>query len=147
MKNFAYKKTSVNWSKSQTAITKLLNQRGTYENQFTNLKDRFVLQFRVIENEIKKPLAVRIVVPIQHDSEDYKMREKELNTLHRVLFYHLKAKFTAIDSGLTELMEEFMPHLVITDKSGKTGTLGQAILPQYEESIESGKQGDIKLLE
>lgn len=143
MKNYAYKNTSVNWAKSQTGITKLLNQRGIYESQFTNLKDRFVLQFRVVEEGVKKPVMVRILVPIQYDGEDEIKRGKELNMLHRVLFYHLKAKFVAIDSGLTEFMEEFMPHLVTN--SGQT--IGQTILPKFKEALKSGQQKEIKLLE
>jgi len=60
--------------------------------------------------------------------------------MHRVLFHHLKAKFTAIECGLTEFMEEFMPHLIIMDKNGNSTTMGQTLLPQYKESLESGKQ-------
>ena len=66
--------------------------------------------------------------------------------MHRVLFYHLKAKFVAIDSGLTEFMEEFMPHLIVMDKKGNSTTMGQVLLPKYKESIENGKQQDFKLL-
>ena len=141
----AYKNTSVHWSKSQTAIVKLLTFRSIHESRFTNLEDRFALEFRVVENGISKPLAVRIVVPFQTHKED-KGREQELNRLHRVLFYHLKAKFIAIESGLTEFMEEFMPHLVIMDKQGNSSTLGQTLLPQYKKSIESGEQKGLNML-
>jgi hypothetical protein len=96
--------------------------------------------------EGEKPVGVRILVPIQYKGENEQKREQELNILHRVLFYHLKAKFTAIESQLTEFMEEFMPHLIIMDNKGNSTTLGQTILPQYKKSIESGKQKDFKLL-
>lgn len=144
MKNLAYKGTSVNWAKSQTAIVKLLISRGIYESRFTNLTDKFALEFRVTEGG-KKPIAVRILVPFAtFDSE--KKREQELNRLHRVLFYHLKAKFTAIESGLTEFMEEFMPHLVIMDRNGNSTTMAQTLLPQYTQSLESGEQKEFRLL-
>ena len=142
----AYKNTLIHWSKSQTGIVKLLTFRKIHESRFTNLEDRFALEFRVVENGISKPLAVRIVVPFQ-TSKDDKGREQELNRLHRVLFYHLKAKFVAIESGLTEFMEEFMPHLVIMDKQGNSTTMGQALLPQYKQGIESGEQKEFKLLD
>lgn len=142
MKNYAYKNTSVNWAKSQTDIVKMLNSRGIYENRFTNVADRFALEFRVVEEGVAKPLAIRMVVPIQYKGEDDRKRQQELNTLHRVLFYHLKAKFTAIDSGLTEFMEEFMPHLVVN--GGKT--MAETILPQYQQALESGEQKELKLL-
>ena len=141
----AYKNTSVNWAKSQTSIVKLLTAQRISESRFTNLEDRFALEFRVVENGVIKPLAVRIVVPFQTSAKD-KKHDQELNRLHRVLFYHLKAKFTAIESGLTEFMEEFMPHLVIMDKEGNSTTMGQMLLPQYKKSIESGEQKEFKLL-
>lgn len=122
--------------------------RGIFESRFTNLEDRFALEFRVVEQGISKPIAIRIVVPVQNAtnlSED--KRQKALNSLYRVLFYHLKAKFVAIDNGVTEFMEEFMAHLIVTNAQGKSSTMGQALLPQYKDSIESGKNQEIKLLE
>lgn len=148
----AYKGTSVNWAKSQTQITKLLNSLGIYESRFTNLQDKFALEFRVSENKkvlfkigVEKGISIRIVVPFQNYTDE-KKRERELNALHRVLFYHIKAKFVAIESGLTEFMEEFMPHLVIMDRQGNSSTLGQTLLPQYKKSIESGEQKGLNLL-
>ncbi len=143
----AYRTTKVNWARSQAAILKLLNSRGIFQTRFTNLENKFAVEFLAQVQENEKPVGVRILVPIQYKGEDEKKREQELNILHRVLFYHLKAKFTAIESNLTEFMEEFMPHLIIMDKSGNSTTLGQAILPQYKEGLESGKQKDFKLLE
>ena len=147
-----YQGTTVNWAKSQTQIVKLLNSKGIYENRFTNLEDKFVLEFRVQESKklmfkigVVNGITVRIVVPFSQFSDD-KKRERELNRLHRVLFYHIKAKFVAIESGLTEFMEEFMPHLVIMDRTGNSTTLGQSLLPQYKKSLESGEQKDFKLL-
>ena len=150
----SYKGTTVNWAKSQTQIVKLLNQWGIYESRFTNLQDRFVLEFRVTTDikklafkiGVEKGLMVRIIVPFTNHKNDEKTREKELNRLHRVLLYHIKAKFVAIESGVTEFMEEFMPHLVIMDKSGNSTTLGQSLLPQYKKALDSGEQPEIKLL-
>lgn len=142
----AYKNTSVNWSKSQTQIVKLLTQRGIYQTRFTNLEEKFAIEFLAPQKNGEKPIGVRILVPVGYSGDNQDKREKELNRLHRVLFYHIKAKFVAIDSGLTEFMEEFMPHLIIMDKKGNSTTLGQAMLPQYKESLDSGEQKDFKLL-
>lgn len=150
--NKAYKGTKVNWAKSQTQIVKLLNSNGIFESRFTNLEDKFVLEFRVQESKkiilgigMAKGITVRIIVPFIHTS-DQKKRENELNRLHRVLFNHIKAKFVAIESGVTEFMEEFMPHLVIMDKQGNSTTMGQALLPQYKKQIENGEQKPFNLL-
>lgn len=42
----------------------------------------------------------------------------------------------AIGNGLTEFEQEFMSHLVITDKSGRSSTMGEMILPQYQKNLE-----------
>lgn len=147
-----YQGTQVNWAKSQTQIVKLLNSRGIFESRFTNLEDKFALEFRVSESKklvfkigIEKGISVRIVVPFQKFTDD-KKRDRELNRLHRVLLYHIKAKFVAIEAGVTEFMEEFMPHLIVMDNNGNSTTMGQMLLPQYKKSIESGKQQDFNLL-
>ena len=58
-----------------------------------------------------------------------------MNIIHRILLNHLKAKFVAIGNGLTEFEQEFMSHLVITDKHGKSTTMGEMLLPQYEKNL------------
>jgi len=99
---------------------------------------------QIIEEE--KPRAVRIVVPIKYIGDDDKKREKELNIVHRILFNHLKAKFIAIQTGLTEFEQEFMAHLLITDNKGNSRTIGETLLPQYKKIIDEGQGGDFKLL-
>ena len=145
MKNYAYKGTSVNWAKSQTAIVKILNVRGIYQTRFTNLEDKFAVEF-IAPQEKGKPVSVRVLVPIKYKGDDEKKRGQELNVMHRVLFHHLKSKFVAVDSGLTEFMEEFMPHLIMMDKHGNSTTLGQILLPQYKDNLESGEQKQFNLL-
>ena len=142
----AYKNTSINWAKSQAEIVKMLNGRKVFQIRFTNLVDKFAIEFMANLPEQSSPIGVRILVPIKYKGNDEKKRTKELNVLNRVLFYHLKAKFVAIDNGLTEFMEEFMPHLIIMDKNGNSTTISQMLLPQYRESLESGEQKEFKLL-
>jgi hypothetical protein len=134
----AYKNTSVNWAKSQQSIMKLLGDVGIEQIRFTNLPDRHVLEF-VSREDNKIPRGVRIVTPLVTKTNDSpEKRNRELNVIHRVLFNHLKAKFLAIFSGLTEFEQEFMAHLVISDKNGRSTTLGEQMLPQYNKHIENG---------
>ena len=142
----AYRNTSVSWAKSQTELQKKLNELGIYNIRFTNMKDKFALEFIVEINEGEKPRAVRIIVPIKNADKDERQREQELNTTHRILLSHLKAKFVAIHGGITEFEKEFMAHLVITDKQGNSTTMGEALLPEYQKTIESGENPDFKLL-
>ena len=133
----AYKSTSIYWGKSQSDIMKMLVQVGINEVRFTSLPDRFVLEFMAKFDENSIPKAVRIITPIRTSAEENPdKRNKELNTVHRILLNHLKAKFVAIGNGLTEFEQEFMSHLVITDKSGKSTTMGEQLLPQYNKNHE-----------
>ena len=142
----AYKTTQVNWARTQAEIYKILGDLGIYEVRFTNVRNKFVLEFLVQLEKEQKPRAVRIIVPIQYKGENEEKRKRELNIVHRILFYHLKAKFVAVQSGLTEFEEEFMAHLLITDQHGNSKTIGEAMLPQYRKAIEDGKGQDFKLL-
>jgi hypothetical protein len=142
----AYRGTDVPWPRSQAEIYKMLGDVGIYEIRFTNLRDRFALEFLVQLQERQKPRAIRIIIPLTYRGEDEKQRTKELNIVHRVLINHLKAKFVAIQSGLAEFEQEFMAHLVITDKHGNSRTLGETLLPEYRRSIDEGGNPDFKLL-
>ncbi len=143
----AYKGTIVNWATSQAQIYKMLGELGIYQIRFTNLKDKFGLEFLVEVEGGQKPRAVRIVVPLSYSGEDESKRTKELNIVHRILLNHLKGKFIAIATGLTEFEQEFMAHLLITDTNGNSTTMGDMLLPKYKEGLESGKNPDFKLLE
>jgi hypothetical protein len=137
MKN-AYRSTDVYWGKSQQAIMKILQEIGIEQIRFTSMPDRHILEF-VVADEGRIPKGVRVVTPLKSKSSDTtEKKNQELNIIHRILFNHLKAKFLAIARGLTEFEQEFMAHLIITDKNGKSTTLGEQMLPQYEKHIEGG---------
>jgi len=133
----AYKRTSIHWVKSQASIIKMLQQLGIDQIRFTTVPSRLVFEFMTNFDEKNAPKAVRIFVPLRVTKDDTPdKRNQELNMMHRLLLNHLKAKFVAIGNGLTEFEQEFMSHLVITDKSGKSTTMGEALLPQYEKNLE-----------
>ena len=136
----AYQGTTIYWGKTQSDIIKMLGELGVSQTRFTNMEDRFVLEFVVKLEEKSIPRAVRVVVPlVTKISDDPLKRNKELNVVHRVLLNHLKSKFVAVVNGLSEFEQEFMSHLVVTDKNtGRTSTLGETLLPKYSESLEQG---------
>ena len=142
----AYKSTDVHWAKSQAKIMDMLADVGIHEVRFTSMSDRFVLEFMVKWQDNAVPRGVRIVTPIHTPSEgDAKVRNKELNIIHRILLNHLKAKFIAIGRGLTEFEQEFMSHLIVTDKSGNSTTMGEMLLPQYRKNLEGGETPQFNL--
>lgn len=124
----------------------MLNELGVYDVRFTNLKDKFSVEFLITLNENEKPRAVRIMTPLLYTLEDESKREKELNIAHRMLKNHIKAKFIAVGRNLVEFEREFMAHLVFTDNNGNSQTVGDALLPQYRNQIEKGNGDDLKLL-
>ena len=147
MKTKAYKQTKVNWGKSQAQITKVLEKQGIQDVRFTFLQSRkqLICEFNYpteIKNK-KVDIGVRILVPVP----DWIDSEKARNQIHRALFYYLKTKFEALDFGLVEFAQEFMPHLVILNKQGDSRTMYEIINPQYEKGLLSGQQGEIKMLE
>lgn len=142
----AYKSTSVYWGKTQSQIMTMLEQLGINQIRFTSMPDRFILEFMAQFDERSIPRAVRIVIPLKTRSDDAPdKRNRELNVIHRILLSHLKAKFVAIGNGLTEFEQEFMSHLVVTDKAGHSTTMGEALLPQYRESIENPQVPQFRL--
>lgn len=142
----AYKSTEIYWGKSQSQIMTMLEQVGINQIRFTSMPDRFILEFMAQFDERSIPKAVRIIVPLRTRPDGAPdKRNKELNIIHRILLNHLKAKFVAIGNGLTEFEQEFMSHLVVTDKAGKSTTMGEALLPQYEKSLVDGEVVQFRL--
>ncbi|MFA5154189.1 MAG: hypothetical protein WC554_16685 [Clostridia bacterium] len=140
----AYKHTAVNWGKSQAQITKILEQQGVQDVRFTFLQTQntLICEFNYptkIENKDVN-VGVRIVLPIPANDDRAK------DQIHRALFYYLKTKFEALNFGLVEFIQEFMPHLIVFDK-GVSKTMFQVIQPQYQKGLISGQQGEIKMLE
>ena len=142
----AYKNTTIHWGKTQSDIMKMLGDLGIEQIRFTSMPDRFVLEFMVQFDERSVPRAVRIIVPLKTPQNDKpEVRNKELNVIHRILLAHLKAKFVAVGNGLTEFEQEFMSHLVVTDRAGKNITMGEALLPQYNANLEGGEMPQFRL--
>lgn len=142
----SYKNTSVNWAKSQGEIGKLLDKVGIKDVRFTFMssQDSVICEFNYLTEIDKKSVSigVRILLPLKSNGD----QEQSKNRVHRALYYYLKTKFEALEFGLVEFVQEFMPHLVITDKSGQTKTLYEIIAPQYNKGLITGQQGDIKML-
>lgn len=154
-----YRNTTVNWGKSQADIMKLLNSRGIADIQFTSVSHEtasrgglemepntyaIVLMFQKDErigDGVSGKIPVRIILPnIRQDDP------KALNQFYRVLFWYLKTKFEAIDTGLVEFAEEFMPHLQIQGKQGFVGRLWDQFKQNYYRALETGEQGNANLL-
>ena len=70
MDQHAYQSTSVNWAHSQSEIYRKLGELGIYEIRFTNLRDKFALEFLVQLRPDEKPRAVRLIVPLKYAGDN-----------------------------------------------------------------------------
>lgn len=142
-KSKAYKKTKVNYAKSQMKINKLLADNGIVDSQHSNFQGKAQIVFikeLEVENKNMK-VGVKISIP--------DVTEKNRNQLYRALFYYLKAKFESLTFGFVEeyneaFVKEFMPYL-IADRQGRT--VADIILPKLNNAIGQTKQGEQLYLE
>lgn len=147
----AYRTTKVNWARTQGQIVELLEKKGIKDIQFTFLSAEKANQARVVTEEGSSVLDTRFIIPYSPHGIGVRIlvpniTEQNRNQTHRLLLWYLKSKFEAIDSGLVEVMQEFLAHLIVQDKQGRIATMYQIIGPQYQEALESGKQREIKML-
>lgn len=137
-----YQNTKVHWAKTQAEITALLEKHGIRDSQFTYLGSQkiLVLQFTRPENVdgVEKTVGVRLVVP--------DVTEENRSQKSRAVYYYLKAKLESLSFGFLEFMEEFFPHLVITDGEGRTATVYEILGPQYKKALGSGQVAEMRLL-
>jgi len=151
----AYHDTEVNFAKSQAQINKLLNEHEIYDIQYTSISYDTALAsgltmergtqaiMLVFQKHVKLPngqsgnIPVRVVVP--------NVAPERLNQYYRLLYWYVKSKFEAIDSGLVEFAEEFMAHLQITDRTG-IGRLWDRFKKGFYKTLGNGGVPDANLL-
>ena len=153
-----YKNTSVDWTKSQGEIIKILEARGIVETRFTNLSSATMRKAGIdmeedtcaIMLEFMKPITldggIAGTLPIKMIIPNIPMDDKLKKQAYRIFWHYLKNKFIGIDSGLMEFEQEFMPHIAI-GKGGGTETMWQAFKNKMLPKIITGENSDINLLE
>ena len=85
-------------------------------------------------------------VPIQVVIPSIPNDEKSKNQAYRVFLWYLKTKFEAIETGLVEFEQEFMPHIAIGNHSGFR-SIYQAFKHTILPKIMRGEDTNIHLLE
>lgn len=141
MRTEPYGDTRVPVAQSRAAIEELLEKRAVTDRRITTTATLFALDFNWPlrepgRREIRALLGVRIVAPWPAD-------EKARRRMARVLFWHLKSKLEAVESGLLSFEEEFMPHLTL----GRAGPrVWDDFKPRLEEAIRDGRPLDQDLL-
>lgn len=121
-------KTSTSVRDSVSELERILDRWGCDNFALMKGEDEHKVGFRFQIGDMA-PSMVRVTLPL-HCLDDQGIR-----VAWRALVMVVKAKFAAIDAGITSFDREFMPDLVLADGS----TVGQNALPQIEESRTQGR--------
>ena len=141
----AYKTTRLDYRYTQEKIMDMMEQSGILKVRIEKEGEDFVLEFmaKLRHNEAER--MVRMNIPYTPELEDtVRQAQNKKNVLFRVLFYHLKDKFIAINRGLKEFEEEFLADLVIED-NGVMKRLGDVIAPKYKAMLRHSNKAVFKI--
>ena len=133
-----YVDTQVPASRSRGDIDVLLKKIGAIAIQWTDSTASIrgeecpTLQFAVsrILNEAEQRFIVRLKAPllrVKKGTKHHRISVPNLNASMRLLFWYVKTKTEAMEYGLEDVVEAFMPHILISLSDGSTSTMAQAL--------------------
>lgn len=141
----AYKTTRLDYGYTQEKIVEMLKEIGIVDVRITQEGNDYVLDFLAKLRRNEAPRMIRINIPYTPElSETIKQKQQKKNVLFRVLFYHLKDKFVAINRGLKEFEEEFLADLVV-EENGQLKRLGDILVPKYKKMLKEGEVAVFKI--
>lgn len=127
--------TTVAPEKSRMEVEKFLQKRGAKSFATMNNDQIFAIQFEIKSGAATR--TVRFIVPRatapKRGTEQQRKRQVDAEERRRwrALLLVMKAKFEAIESGITTFDREFMAHLVTA--AGQT--VGDVIAPSLERGL------------
>lgn len=119
--------TTVPVSKSRIEIEELIRKHGAGQFASGYSGNKVMIGFTANKRQ------VRFIVEVPEGSTDKKTEQLERQRW-RALLLVIKAKFEAIESGVSCFDDEFMAHIVLPDGS----TVGEYMQPQIEQSYSTG---------
>lgn len=137
-------KTTVDVSRSRVELERVLSRYGC--TQFVSGSDvdgRALIGFAVHERQVRLSIAAPKPAEFQTTPAGRRRRPNavaqcmtdEVRRRWRSLILVLKAKFEAVESGISTFDDEFMAHIALPNGT----TVGQFMRPQIAESYASGK--------
>jgi len=121
-------KTTVPVSKSRMEIEELIRKHGAGQFVSGYSGDKVMIGFSAAGRQ------VRFIVTVQ-TGKTQKDTEQIERQRWRALLLVIKAKFEAIESGVSCFDDEFLAHIVLPDGQ----TAGQWMTPQLEAAYETGQ--------
>lgn len=121
-------KTTVPVSKSRMEIEDLIRKHGAGQFVSGYSGNRVMIGFTAYNRQVR----FMVDIPVGKTQKDTEQLERQR---WRALLLVIKAKFEAIDSGVSCFDDEFLAHIVLPD--GKT--CGDYMVPQLEAVYETGQ--------
>lgn len=125
-------KTTVPVSKSRIEIEELIRKHGAGQFVSGYSGDRVIIGFTAEGRQVR--FLIRI--PAGRTDKETEQLERQR---WRALLLVIKAKFEAIESGVSCFDDEFLAHIVLPDGQ----TAGQWITPQIESAYQSGQMPEL----
>lgn len=125
-------KTTVPVSKSRMEIEDLIRKHGAGQFVSGYSGNRVMIGFTAYNRQVR----FMVDIPAGKTQKDTEQLERQR---WRALLLVIKAKFEAIDSGVSCFDDEFLAHIVLPD--GKT--CGDYMVPQLEAVYETGQMPEL----
>lgn len=137
--NLPYASTTVSIEKSKEGINRLLKKFGCRGVQWTWIDNKEILRFiHEFEFEgVKKGITFEIGIP---DIGKYKGRGYDKTFMRddkqsfRIVLHIIKAKLTAVETGVETFENEFMSKILYRLPSGKTVKIGDVVFEQMQKT-------------
>lgn len=136
-----YVDTHVSIEKTKQDISDLLKKFGASGIQWTWLENRETLRF-LHEFEYKGTkhgVAYEIIIPEMGISKGRgydKRLERNDRQAYRMVFYVIKAKLTAVESGIETFENEFLSKILYQLPDGRVQKVGDVVLQQISQTKE-----------
>lgn len=124
-------KTSVSPEKSRLEIERTLQRYGANAFMYGTEGFQAVIQFKIKGWQIRFILQL----PKQANFRSMQQYEQAVRQRWRALLLVVKAKLESVESGITTIEQEFLPHIVCNDGT----TVGDRLIPQLDQVCLSGK--------
>ena len=138
----SYSNTQVALSKTQESLDKLLAAHGIQANRWTHFAEvgakpgSVVFEFEWRKTPEKLPLGFKIAVDYKGEGGPQGgQKGTTREQAGRALYWHVKNLFDAVDFGIVDLEQAFMPYLLLPDGD----TAYERWAPRFEELLEKAE--------
>ncbi len=129
MSHKAYEDTSVPAAKSKEQIEALLKKFAVQAVRFTSFPSYALLEF-VRKEKDGRLVPYRVVIKprvkqfARNATRELDQSERQV---WRVAYWWLKSKIEAIDFGLVEFEQDFLPYMLVADNQGRSQTVSDVL--------------------